>query len=561
MSRSKCIIWPALMAVAAVATPAEVAASEAPVPPVVPGCAQLSGLQIAASQIGISSGSAIVTSATSGTVMTPQGEKRHYCLVLGEIAARTSGASPIRFRVNLPAAWNSRSLQMGGGGFNGLLTDGLGPARDQPASIATPLARGYVTIGTDSGHQLKSADDPEVARFALNDEMFRNFAFEAYKKVADVAAVLIETHYGRAAKYRFFLGGSEGGREALTMAQRYPGNFEGIVSVVPVINWTGLFTTFYNFGAVQRNGLGSINAAKVRLIADHVNATCDALDGIADGVVTNYLACPAKMELRKLRCPDGKDLGDTCLSDGQLATLRTVYEPTPIPVETPNGITSYPPRLFGSEIAPGPDGLARWVSTGTPPTETGSDARGVVYGWNYARFVIARDPSFDVRTYDPKNFETRIKAVADLMDSTNPDLSGFYKRGGKLILRENAGDFAQSPLVGMHYFESVVAKMGKSTVNRFMRFYVSPASAHSGRASSLTTGVAVPTSHDLLEDIDKWVSEGTPPKDMLIQVRESEGPAFKVEAARPMCRYPLYPHYVGGDATAATSYRCRKSGN
>lgn len=524
-------------------------------------CTQLSGMNIAPSQIGISSGSATVTSATSETIKTPQGKERGYCLVLGEIAAQTAGASPIRFRVNLPADWNGRSLQMGGGGFNGVLTDGLGPARDQPASMPTPLARGYVTVGTDSGHQLKGADDPEVARFALNDEMFRNFAFEAYKKVADVAGVLVRAHYGRSAKYRFFLGGSEGGREALTMVQRYPQDFEGVVAVVPVINWTGLLTSFYNFGAVQRNGLGSMNAAKVRLIADHVNDTCDTLDGIADGVVTNYLACPAKMDLRKLRCPDGSDRGDSCLSDGQLATLRAVYEPTPIPVETPNGITSYPGRLFGSEIAPGPDGLGRWVTTGTPPTETINDARGVVYGWNYARFVIARDPSFDVRTYDPKKFEARIKAVAELMDSTNPDLSAFYRRGGKLILRENAGDFAQSPVVGMNYFESVIAKMGKSTVNKFMRFYVSPASAHSGRASSLTTGVAVPTAHDLLSDIDTWVSAGKAPKDVLIQVRESEGPEFRVEATRPMCRYPRYPHYVGGDATAATSYRCRKSGS
>lgn len=522
-------------------------------------CSSLVGTNVSPAQIGVPSGAAVVTAATMETAKTPTGEKRSYCQVLGEIAPLTAGASPIRFQVNLPTAWNARSLMMGGGGFNGLLIDGLGGARDQPASQPTPLARGYVTFGTDAGHQLRGQDDPEVARFALNDEMFRNFAFEAYKKVSDTAGVLVRTYYGQAAQYRFFLGGSEGGREALTMAQRYPENFEGVVSVVPVINWTGLFTTFYNFGAIQRDGDGLLSAAEIRLVAETVNAACDNLDGIRDGVVSNYLACPAKVSLAKLRCPDGTDGGDACLSDAQLATLKTAYEPTTIPVEAPNGIRVYPARLYGGEIEPGPDGLGRWISTGATPAEAITDARGVLYGWNYARFVIARDPAFNVRTYDPKNFEARIKAVAAMMDSTNPDLSAFYRKGGKLILRENAGDFAQSPVVGMQYYESVVARMGKGATDEFFRFYVSPASAHSGMAASLTTGVAVPTYHDLLTDLDRWVSAGAAPGDVLVQVRESKTAPFQVEASRPMCRYPNYPHYVSGNPNRAQSYRCELS--
>lgn len=542
---------------AAEATCADVAqrATNSPAKP----CEKLLGMTIAPKRIGLASGAATVSAATLEVVQTPSGEAKQYCRVLGQIAPRTAEAGPIKFQVNLPSAWIGRSLMMGGGGFNGTLVTGLLPARDQPESEPTPLARGYVTFGTDSGHELRGPDDPEPARFALNDEMFRNFAFEAYKKVSDVAAVLIRSYYGRSAQFRYFLGGSEGGREALTMAQRYPEDFDGIVAVVPVISWTGLFHSFYNMGKPQYDG-GAFGPAKIKLVALAVNATCDGLDGIEDGVVSNYLACPAKAPLEKLRCPDGTDHGDTCLSDPQLATLQAAYGMTTLPFALANGVTSYPGRLFGGEIAPEPDvGLGRWLSNGTVPTQAVTDARGVLYGSNGVRFVFVRDPNYDVRAYDPKNFAARVKAVSEMMDSTNPDLSAFYKRGGKLIIRENTGDAAQSPVAGMQYYDSVVAKMGRDTVERFVRLYVSPASSHGGAAASLTTGVLVPTKHDLLVDIDRWVSAGAAPSDVLIQVRLGSAPAFNVEASRPMCRYPLYPHYVSGDPKRAESYRCEPS--
>lgn len=519
-------------------------------------CEKFLGMKIPPGQIGLASGGATLSAAAMEVAKTPRGEEKQYCKILGKIEPLTAGAEPIQFEVNLPSAWNARSLMMGGGGFNGVLTTGLAPARDQLDSEPSPLERGYVTFGNDSGHELRGPNDPEPARFALNDEMFRNFAFEAYKKVSDVAAVIVRSYYGRPAQFRYFLGGSEGGREALTMAQRYPENFDGIVAVVPVISWTGLFHSFHNFSKPQYEG-GALNAAKIKLVAEAVNAACDKLDGIEDGVVSNYLACAAKAPLEKLRCPGGVDRGDTCLSDQQLATLNAAYGVTKLPFTLPNGVSSYPGRLFGGEIEPAPDpGLSRWLSNGAAPTQAITDARGVLYGSNGVRFVIARDPNFDPRAYDPKHFAARIKEVSKMMDSVNPDLTAFYKHGGKLIIRENTGDEAQSPVAGMRYYESVVARMGKETSEQFIRLYVSPASAHSGLAASLTTGVRVPTEHDLLVDIDRWVSEGSAPSDILVQVSLGPAPSFEEQASRPMCRYPRYPHYVSGDPKAAKSYRC-----
>jgi feruloyl esterase len=450
----------------------------------------------------------------------------------------------------------------GGGGFNGILITGLGPVRDAPAGAASPLAQGYVTMGTDSGHAAQGITDVEPARFALNDEMFLNFAHESYKKVSDVAGALIRSYYGRPARFRYYMGGSEGGREALTMAQRYPNDFEGIVSVVPVISWTGLMNSFIGFTKPQFNG-GALNEAEIRVVANAVNTACDGLDGIEDGVVSNYRACPVRFDLTRLKCPGGVDAGDTCLSDAQLATLQAAYGPTNFPFTLANGISSYPGRLFGGEIEPVSDGILRWVGgAGKPPSDplTPEDARGVTYAINYARFVIARDPSFNVRNYSAELFADRIKTVSNLMDSTNPDLGPFYKLGGKLIIRENAGDFAQSPLAGIGYYENVVAKMGASAADKFIRLYVSPTSAHSGLAASLTTSKPVPTSHDLLVDLDRWVTVGAPPADVLLQVDNATTTPFATQSSRPMCRYPGYPRYISGKPAEATSYRCERSG-
>jgi feruloyl esterase len=182
-----------------------------------------------------------------------------------------------------------------------------------------------------------------------------------------------------------------------------------------------------------------------------------------------------------------------------------------------------------------------------------------LYGGNTIRYFIARDPTFDLRTYDPRNFAERVQEISALMDSTGPDLSAFYARGGKLIVRENAGDYAQGPLAGIRYYSSVVARVGQPTVDEFMRLYVSPASNHSGQMRSTTDQLDVPTWVDLLDPLDRWATTGQAPEDALIQTRSAVAPPFEVLGERPMCRYPNYPHYLGGDRSQATSYQCAPS--
>jgi feruloyl esterase len=524
-------------------------------------CPTLTGRTVAAADIGLPSAPATVTAAavvaaTTGAAPTPE-----YCRVSGSIAATAAGADPIVFQVNLPLTWNEKAVMVGGGGFNGSLVNSLAPLRDAPAGQPLPITQGYAMFGTDSGHDAAAYNATDPGRFALNDEMFVNFAHASYKKVKDVAHSLMGSYYLRKPAKQYYYGGSEGGREGLMMAQRYPADFDGIVSVVPVIYWTGLFNGFINFSKPQFTG-GALSTAKISAFAKAVNDTCDALDGAADGVVSNYLACASKMNLQSLRCVAGADTGPGCLSDPQLATLQATYGPTVLPFAVANGSTTYPGRLFGGEIQLGGEGLGRWISTGvvpTVPTPLATDARGVIYGSSYARYVIARDANFDVRTFNPSAFEARIKAVSELMDASNPNLAAFRARGGKLIIRENTGDMAQSPMAGINYVQNVVSTMGQANVDSFLRLYVSPASSHGGTAASLTTGAEVPTTYDLLGALDGWVTSGQPPADALVQVRNATTAPFTTLASRPMCRYPNYPQYVSGDASKAESYRCAVS--
>jgi feruloyl esterase len=435
--------------------------------------------------------------------------------------------------------------------------------RDAAPGDPLPIARGYATFGTDSGHQASASPASEPGAFALNDEMLENFAYASYKKVRDVAVDLMRSVYGQAPRQLYYFGGSEGGREGLTMAQRFPADYDGIVSVVPVINWTGLFHAFVRNEVPQFGDW--LDASKTPLIAKATSDACDALDGLADGVVNNYLACQQRVNLQPLRCPGGTDAGAHCLSDAELSLMRGIHSPYTFTFPLANGITTYPQWLYGHEDSL--DGaaamnLVRWVSGSAAPTvppNASTAATQWLYGSNWVRYAIARDANFDVRSYRPESFTTRVQQTSSLMDSTNPDLSAFFARGGKLIIRENAADRAQSPLMGIEYYKAVVARLGQASVDRSLRLYVSPSSTHSGNARSVTDKVAVPTMADLLDPLDRWVTTQTPPADAIVQTRKAGLPPFAVEGSRPMCRYPGYPHYIGGDKWLAASYACRDS--
>ena len=472
-----------------------------------------------------------------------------YCKVLGRVLPVDKTAPPILFQVNLPTAWNGRNLQYGGGGFNGTVTTGLGLMVAGRFDQASPLAQGYVTYGTDSGHQNKPGEAPQA--FAANEEAFVNFAHASYKKVRDVAVALTQKAYGRAPYKIYFAGSSEGGREALTMAQRYPNDFDGIFSRVPVINWTGLQHVSARAGLTTL-GDAWLPRAKVELVHNAVLAACDESDGLKDNLVASPVACKQRFDARRLQCA-GADAAN-CLTAAQVKAVQSLHSGYRFPFALANGITDYPGWGVSGEGTPaaGPTGgwSAWWVGN-SAPTQPAKPDNGIawIFGSGTLRHIIVRDPGYDVTQYRPELYHTRVLEVSALMDATNPDLSAFHAKGGKLMLLENMADYAQSPYAGIAYYESVVQKMGRQTADQFIRLYTAPGVDH--------VGSGAPGNVDILSALSQWVEQGQPPSRLTL-VDQTLSLPVTTTREMPLCEWPMWPRYSAGDPNRPLSFQCVK---
>lgn len=525
-----------------------------------PVCAGLAGFTVPASAIGLVSGAAKVDSA----VLVPASELKvaergptpaaritpalpAHCKVLGRIAPWHGDAPDIHFQINLPVHWNGRSVQYGGGGFNGVLISGqaLLPAQrfDRPA----PLALGYVTYGTDSGHQNKPGVPPQA--FALHPEALENFAHASYKKVRDVAVAVMIAAYGERPKKLYFAGSSEGGREGLVMAQRYPRDFDGVFSRVPVIHWTGLQHAGLRDG-LALVGEGWLPPAQVKRVHDYVLQSCDAADGVADGLVSDPVRCKARLNFATLAC--GTATGSDCLNPAQVKAVQTLHTPLVFDFELANGINRYPGRGPSGEALPpnGPTGgWQAWWTGSAAPAFPPVQANGIAwyYGAGAIQYFYAQDPKLDVRQYDPRKHLARIRQVSELMDGTHPDLTEFHQRGGKIILLENLADYAQSPYAGIAYHQSVVQRMGAARTADFFKLYTAPGVDH--------VGTGGPANADFFQALVDWVENGRAPTGLTLVEQEPQAP-FTVKRSRPLCEWPQWPRYRQGDVNAAGSFAC-----
>ena len=472
-----------------------------------------------------------------------------FCKVLGRIEPTDPNAPPILFQVNLPVEWNGRSLQYGGGGFNGVLTTGLGLPPAYPFDKASPLARGFVTYGTDSGHEAKPGEPPQI--FALNAEAFENFAHRSYKKVRDAAVALMVRAYGKAPDKMYFMGSSEGGREGLTMAQRYPDDFDGILARVPVINWVGLMHVEVRSGLVTM-GDGWIRPTQVKLVADAVREACDKADGSVDLLVEDPVGCKATFKPETLRCAEGQQ-DDRCLTEAQIKAINALHSPLKFSFPLANGLDDYPGWGVSGEDNPsfGPTGgwTSWWLGT-SAPAQPPVPGNGIswVYGSGAIQYVFARNPKLDVTTYKPEDYKERVLEVSQLMDSTNPDLRRFRARGGRLIIFEHMADYAQSPHAGIRYFENVQHKLGKAETAEFARLYTAPGADH--------VGSGAPANIDMLSVLVDWVEKGQAPGDLEVTEQKIEAPSFAVIRALPLCQWPAWPHYKSGPVNASSSFFC-----
>jgi hypothetical protein len=528
------------------------AAAAAPTPTPQQACSAIAGLAIPASAIGKPSSGALVQAATlvaAGATDNPNGE---YCAVKGLVFPATAGAPAMEFQVNLPSSWNQKALQMGGGGYDGTLVTGLGTYTSQPKGAPNALKQGYVTLGGDGGHKGAVFD----GTFALNDEALLNYGQHSVKKVHDVGMAVIEKRYGAKPKRFYFIGGSQGGHEALDAAARYGADYDGAISNYPAYNLSLLQQSSLYVGKAlyENGGAGWINDNKRRLLVNAVYAACDPLDGLADGIVGNIAACRSTFNIdtvkATLRCAGGADTGDTCLSDAQITAVGKIAAPFDIgfPVGGQQVFAHWPLleggdfQFFGTASAFGFGPVP--TAAATPPV----DALLYTIGVAHARYFVAKNPLLDALGFDPAAHKARLQELGAITEVTQESLEAFRAKGGKLILTHGTTDGLIPPQNTVDYYQRQVQKFGQAAVDGFMRFYMIPGFDHgAGRYNLGYDGLAV---------LDNWVDKGQAP-DVIASIDNNAADAARARS-RPMCRWPAYPRFTGAQGTenSAASFSC-----
>jgi feruloyl esterase len=451
----------------------------------------------------------------------PGGPVAAHCRVEGVVDARTGVGGKTygtRFALALPEDWNGRFLFQGGGGLNGSVGAPIGGG----ASGGNPaLSRGFAVIATDSGHQGAGGFD---GSFMEDQQAALDFQYASNAKMAPIAEAMIAEHYGRPADHSYYVGCSTGGREGMIMAQRYPLYFDGIVTGAPAMRTghSNMSLAYINsaFSEFAPDGPASLlSDSDKTLVVDSMIAACDAGDGVADGMIFNTQSCG--FAPRDLLCSGEKT--DSCLSEGQVAALEKAFRG---PVDS-RGRQVYPAFPWDPGLnfsGPGLPGILQ--SGGSSPVQAQQTSGG-----------------FDV---DAATAAVEADVFGRIGDSTSPMLSSFQAAGGKQIFYHGMADPWFSANETRRYYDSLAdVNGGADAVRDFARLFLVPGMGHCGGGS------ATLDSFDMVTAIVDWVENGVAPERVV-----STGNAFPGRS-RPLCAYPQYAHYTGGDPESADSFECR----
>ena len=478
-----------------------------------------------------------VTITAVKTVNLPVGA---FCRVQGNVAPT------VGFEVDLPiSTWQQRFLENGCGGLCGVLI----PPSVTNASTCTPaLTGGLVVSSDDMGHSGISMSD---GSFGTDPQKRIDFAYRGNHVTALVSKALIKIFYGQAPRYSYFTGCSDGGREALVEAERFPGDFDGISAGAPAMNFV-IQNSFYHAWQSDSNtrpdGTHILLADRLPILHAAAIAACGKQERVTDGLIPDPRACnfdPAVAE-----CPADASDTSSCLTAEEVAVARKLYDgPTD---EAGRPLTVGGP-LPGSELA--------WVGLFVPRSAT-ANLGSAGMAANTSQYVIFPDttpadgdiPNFP---FTEANF-ARASILAPLYDATDTDLSPFQEKGGKLILWQGWSDQRISPMNTIAYYQALNKQMGTAAVDSFTRLFLFPGIYHCGGGEGYTQ-------FDLLSPLMAWVEGGDAPS-RIIAAKVSLGPHVYTPpplpqpggtpiATRPVFAYPMVATYSGhGDVNDAASY-------
>ncbi len=464
-----------------------------------------------------------------------------FCRVV--VKATPSADSDVAIEVWLPAAgWNGRFRGQGNGGFAGEIDF---------RSLAMAVSQGYAAAATNTGHAGGGTD----ASWALgHPEKVTDFGYRAVHEMTQVAKATIRAFYGRQPQRSYFASCSNGGRQALMEAQRFPEDYDGILAGAPANAWTRLLTkAIADAQATTLEAASYIPPAKLAAIAKGVNAACDAQDGVADGVVNDPRRC--HFDPTTIQCKNGDS--DSCLTAPQVAALGKLYAGP----HDSSGRAIFPGYVPGAEEGQGGWGL--WI-TGPAPGKSLLFAFGVGYFSN----MVYEKADWDYRS---ANLEQALKAAQEKtgqkLDATDPNLAPFAARGGKLILYHGWNDPAISALNTIDYYDSVVARLGGRATEAFARLYMVPGMQHCGGGpgpsffGQLGAAQPIEPERNVAVALERWVEAGKAPSSLVAVKYVDDDPAKGAQSTRPLCPYPQVAAFRGqGDPNAAASFVCTAGG-
>jgi tannase/feruloyl esterase len=464
-----------------------------------------------------------------------------FCRVLADATPSTD--SDIKVEVWLPlntgdgAGWNGKFQGQGNGGFAGEI---------YYRGLAVAVHDGYATASTNTGHSAGGTD----ASWALgHPEKVTDYGFRGIHEMTRVSKAVTEAFYGKHPQRSYFAGCSNGGRQALMEAQRYPEDYDGILAGAPANFWTHLLTkALADSQATTLDPASYIPSSKLSAIAAAVNAACDSQDGVADGIVNNPTKC--HFDPATILCKEGDS--EKCLTAPQVTALKKLYEGP----HDANGNLIFPGYLPGAEEGPG--GWGTWI-TGMGPGKSLMFAFGTGY---FANMVYEKADW----NYKDASVEAALKAAEEKtlakLNATDANLEPFKARGGKLILYHGWNDPAISALNTINYYNSVATRMGLKTTDAFVRLYMAPGVQHCGGGpgpdsfGAAGTGSKDPQ-HNMALALEQWVEKGIAPSAIIATKYADGDPAKGVKMTRPLCPYPQVAKYKGtGDPNDAGNFVC-----
>ena len=440
------------------------------------------------------------------------------------ITTHPPAGDKVRIWIAIPAAnWNGRFLGTGGGGFSG----------GNPGSVTQPASLGFAAGATDTGHEGGSAAFALDASGRLNWQAIHDFAHVGIHDMTVTGQALTQAMYGVAPGRSYFNGCSTGGRQGLMEAQRYPRDYDGIVSGAPAINWTNLMMQSF-WGSMLMNAASNpIPSCKLAAATEAAISACDGVDGVKDGVIENPKQCPY----------DPKPLVGT--SAGECGAF------TQADVDIIRKLWEGPRREDGGPLWYGP---AQGANLNSLAASGGTPLRPQAFAFSvdWLRYYLTQNPQFDWTTVTPAAYQRfwdqSAEQYGSIIGTDSPDLTGFRDRGGKTIIWHGWADPLITAESTIDYYTRVQQRMeGAQKTSEFARLFLAPGVGHCG-------GGAGPAPTGLLDALLSWVEDGMAPETLTAVRRDQSG---SVTRSRPLCRYPLVAKYKGtGSTDEAANFSC-----